>query len=496
MQNLSFHIISAIDNKMGIGINGSLPWNLPEDMEFFKNKTYNSIVIMGSKTFFSIPPKFRPLKNRHNIVITNQDTLINSTKIPSNLSFCIFEDFEYHIHEANKNNITPYTNVFIIGGQQIYSLFFKYFHNQHNISNLSIHITHILSNFHCDVFFPYIPEYFKLIQYSPIHISKHNSLKFRFLTYKITRDDNYTKEQPYINIASDILKLTNNPNNLRIDRTNTGIFSIFSTQMRFNIKDNIPILTTKKIPFKTCVYELLWFLKGSTDNKWLQNKNVHIWDGNSTRQFLDSNGLNHLQENDTGACYPFQWRHFGAKYIDCNTDYTGQGFDQIKYVINLLKNNPYSRRIFLSAWNPTDLSNTCLPPCHVSIQFFVNKHIYTDNSGNSTEVKYLSGHMYQRSADWFLGEPFNILSYTILIYLLAEICSMKPYELIISTGDTHIYQNHITQMKEQINKTPLSKPILKINPSVKNKNIEQIDINDFELIGYFSHPTIKGLMAV
>ena len=206
--------------------------------------------------------------------------------------------------------------------------------------------------------------------------------------------------------------------------------------------------------------ELLWFLRGETDNKILQDKNVHIWDGNSTREFLDKVGLNHLREGDIGAAYGFQFRHFGAEYENCDTDYTGKGFDQVKYVLDQIRNNPNSRRIILNLWNPPFLDKAVLPPCHMVYQF----RVY-----NNT----LSCSMYQRSGDIGLGVPFNIASAALMTYLFAHMTGLQPGELTHTIGDAHIYNNHIEAMKEQLNRVPLPFPKLKL------KDRDQKDIGDY-----------------
>ena len=276
----------------------------------------------------------------------------------------------------------------------------------------------------------------------------------------------------------------------RQDRTQTGTVSIFGCQMRFDISTSIPLLTTKRVPWKSCIHELLWFLKGDTNAMHLRKVGVPIWDGNTTRQFLDQRGLSHLPEGDIGAGYGFQWRHFGATYVDCNaTDaYVDKGFDQIQYIIDQLKHDPFSRRIFMSAWNPAAMKDMALPPCHVSAQFYVD----VDEDG----TKRLSCHMYQRSVDCFLGLPFNIMSYATLTYILCTLCDMKPHELVISTGDTHIYKDHIEQVKTQLSRTSYPPPILWVNPSLKDRPIENWSIDDFKVIGYYHHPALVAKMSV
>jgi thymidylate synthase len=294
---------------------------------------------------------------------------------------------------------------------------------------------------------------------------------------------NQCMETPYLTTVKQII----GNGELREDRTGTGTISIFGNQIRFDISEYVPLLTTKFVPWKSCIQELLWFLKGRTDSKELEAVKVNIWKDNTTREFLDQRGLTHLPDGDIGAGYGFQWRHFGADYKDCHTDYTGEGFDQIADVIHQLKENPTSRRIMFSAWNPSFLGKMALPPCHVLCQFYVS---FKDNQ------KYLSCQMYQRSQDVFLGAPFNIFSYTALTYLLAKMCDMKPQKLIISSGDTHIYKDHIEQMKEQVRRIPLSSPILRVSDTVTTKNIDDITIQDFDLDGYFYHPRLYGKMSV
>jgi thymidylate synthase len=292
-------------------------------------------------------------------------------------------------------------------------------------------------------------------------------------------------ETPYMNLVRSIL----NNGEVRDDRTGTGTLSIFGHQIRFNISESVPLLTTKFVPWKSCIQELLWFLKGRTDSRELEAVGVGIWKGNTRRDFLDNRGLTELPEGDIGAGYGFQWRHFGADYINCETDYTGAGYDQIREVIRQLKYDPTSRRILFSAWNPAALHRMALPPCHVMCQFYVSMK-------NATELPVLSCHLYQRSQDVFLGAPFNIFSYTTLTYLLARMCSMTPGELVISTGDTHIYKDHIDAMREQMRRMPLAAPVLTVTKRVAYKKIEEITLDDFNVEGYFYHPRLYGKMSV
>ncbi|GBC00474.1 hypothetical protein RclHR1_03870014 [Rhizophagus clarus] len=270
----------------------------------------------------------------------------------------------------------------------------------------------------------------------------------------------------------------------RKDRTGTGTLSIFAApQLRFSLRDNIlPLLTTKRVFTRAIIEELLWFIKGDTNSKHLTEKGVHIWDGNGSREYLDEIGLSHRKEGDLGPVYGFQWRHFGAEYIDCDTDYTGRGVDQLQEVINKIKNNPNDRRIILSAWNPADLKKMALPPCHMFCQFYVSN------------AKRLSCLLYQRSCDVGLGVPFNIASYAMLTHMIAHVTGCSPGEFIHTMGDTHIYNDHIDALKTQIKREPKAFPRLEFRREINNINDFKYD--DFIITGYEPHPQIKMKMSV
>ena len=285
-------------------------------------------------------------------------------------------------------------------------------------------------------------------------------------------------EEGYINLLRKILE----EGVERDDRTGVGTLSLFGEQLRFNLDGQFPLLTTKKVFTKAIIHELLFFIKGSTDSKILEKENVNIWKWNTTREFLDDRNLTDYEEGDLGPMYGFNWRHFNAEYEGCDKDYTGAGLDQLQNVINEIKNNPDSRRLLITTFNPSVIEKSCLMPCHgISVQFYVNDG-------------YLSCMMNQRSCDTMLGLPFNITSYAMLTYMIAYICDLKPKELIISTGDTHIYTNHMNQVKEQITRKPFIFPQLKIKRNILN--IDDFKYEDFEIIEYKCHPGIKTPMAV
>ncbi|RDY58823.1 thymidylate synthase [Flagellimonas nanhaiensis] len=269
----------------------------------------------------------------------------------------------------------------------------------------------------------------------------------------------------------DLLKHVLEHGNQKGDRTGTGTLSVFGYQMRFDLSEGFPMVTTKKLHLKSIIYELLWFLKGDTNVKYLQENGVRIWN-----EWADENG-------DLGPVYGHQWRNWDS-----------EGIDQIKEVIETLKTNPNSRRLLVSAWNPSVLPDTsvsfaenvangkaALPPCHAFFQFYV-----ADGK--------LSCQLYQRSADIFLGVPFNIASYALFTLMMAQVCGYEPGEFVHTFGDAHIYTNHMEQVELQLSREPRPLPTIKLNPSVTN--IFDFTFEDFELLNYDPHPHIKGVVAV
>ena len=263
--------------------------------------------------------------------------------------------------------------------------------------------------------------------------------------------------QQYLNLLNRILT----EGTQKGDRTGTGTLSIFGHQMRFDLRDGFPLLTTKKLHLKSIIYELLWFLRGDTNVRYLQEHGVRIWN-----EWADENG-------ELGPVYGHQWRSW--------PDYKGGTIDQIKNVVDMIKHNPDSRRMLVTAWNPAEVEDMALPPCHCLFQFYV-----ADGR--------LSLQLYQRSADSFLGVPFNIASYALLLQMIAQVTGLEAGEFIHTTGDTHLYLNHLEQAKLQLTREPRPLPKMKINPDVKD--IFDFKYEDFELIGYDPLPHIPGGVAV
>ena len=259
----------------------------------------------------------------------------------------------------------------------------------------------------------------------------------------------------------DLLQEIMNKGVVRSDRTGTGTKSIFGHQMRFNLQEGSPLLTTKKVHLRSIIHELLWFISGDTNIAYLHDNKVTIWD-----EWADENG-------DLGPVYGKQWRSWQTP--------DGRSIDQLSEVIETIKKNPDSRRMIVCAWNPSDVDKMALPPCHCFFQFYV------------AEGK-LSCQLYQRSADTFLGVPFNIASYALLTMMIAQVCGLEPGEFVHTTGDTHIYLNHFDQVREQLSREPRPLPVMKLNPDVKS--IFDFKYEDFELVGYDPWPAIKAPVAV
>ncbi|XP_068639993.1 putative bifunctional dihydrofolate reductase-thymidylate synthase [Aristolochia californica] len=505
----SYQVVVAATKSMGIGKDGKLPWRLPSDLKFFKELTLTTsdpvkknAVIMGRKTWESIPLQHRPLAGRLNVVLTRSgsfniasvENVVVSGSMSSALQLLAASPYSLSIEK-----------VFVIGGGQI-------LREALNASGCdAIHVTEIETDIECDTFIPSI----NFSVYQPWYISfplVENSIRYAFVTYvrvqnpmegplatcnsqeidgkpgiPIISVENFSflpkmiferhGEYMYLRLVQDIIA----SGIQKDDRTGTGTLSKFGCQMRFNLRKSFPLLTTKKVFWRGVVEELLWFISGSTNAKILQDKGIRIWEGNASRDYLDSIGLTDREEGDLRPIYGFQWRHSGASYTNMHADYTGKGFDQLLDVIHKIRSNPDDRRIVLSAWNPSDLKKMALPPCHMFAQFYV---------ANGE----LSCQMYQRSADMGLGVPFNIASYALLTCMVAHVCDLTPGDFIHVLGDAHVYRTHVRPLQEQLQKLPKPFPILKINP--EKKDIDSFVAADFTLVGYNPHQKIEMKMAI
>ena len=492
-------LIVAHDNKYGIGKNNQLPWKLSQELQYFKHLTtrhpsrttpselYLNAVIMGRKTWDSIPTKFRPLPNRLNVVLTKNRSLLESQY--NNLTYftdTLDEGIEYVQDYIVKILNKKVGEIFIIGGASIYREAWK----RNDLVNL--YLTHIYEDFECDTFLTSREEFPKLVEnYNLSTVSEFNQEKdIYFRYYKYQRKD-YDLESPtiYHNLEEqqylDLLYKVGLYGIKRDDRTGVGTISTFGEVQKFNLRDTFPILTTKRMYFKAIFEELMLYLRGQTDNKILQEKNIHIWDGNTSREFLDKRGLYDYEEGDMGETYGFNFRHFGGTYRGCqNQDTSPNGFDQLKNVLDLIANNPTSRRMIISLWNPYTEHKAALPSCLCWYQFYVN--IYD---------KTLSLLINIRSSDFFLANNWNVCTGALLVHLICNLehINLTPGDLTVISGDTHIYLNHLEQVKLNLERKP--KPFPKLVVKGK-KNIEDYQYEDVKLLGYQPYPNIKAEMAV
>ncbi len=444
-------IVAVNRDNYNIGINGDLPWlrRIPEDMKFFKSISLFKPVIMGRKTMESIPKRFYPLPDRLNIVISRTLEKYDNT--------IIFNDFNKAVDWLIS---FKFTEIMVIGGEEIYKLALN-----HKLCKC-VYVTYVdpklcKESHDGDKFFPHdmIPKSFvkeQLHVYDDISIVKYICL------------DINNEEMQYIDLVKRIIKDGYRTSN----RTGVDTLTVYGNTMEFSLHDGtIPLLTTKKMAWKSVVIELLWFISGSTNTKFLLDNDVHIWDGNTTREFLDSRGLFDLNVGDVGPSYGYQWRFHNDE----------QPIDQLQNCIDQIINDPESRRIIMTAWNPKMIDKMALPPCHILCQFHVN-----------TVLNELNCHIYQRSADVGLGIPFNIASYSLLVHLICGIVNINPGKLIYTTSNTHIYTNHIDGLLEQIMRDPYKFPKVKINTQ---KKIDDYKYDDIELIEYNYYNQIKLIMC-
>lgn len=457
----NFSIIVSIDSNSGIAKNHEIPWSSSEDMRFFRDTTLGkrkNVVIMGRITYESIPVDCRPLEGRTCVVISktwkqenHPDIRVYSSLIEALVGLGSSKNFE---------------DIFIAGGEQIY----KEAINNFLYLCKRIYVTKFKMDYSCDQFFP-----FQTIKDIPLFcdVTKSRDYSRYIFVPKVEHG-----EMQYLNL----LRTVRNAEQKQ-DRTGVGTRSIFGTRMEFDLK-SLPIITTKKVNYEAVIKELLFFISGKTDSKILHDQGVKIWDANTSKEALEKLGLK-WNEGDIGPLYPWQWRHYGAEYNGSDADSTGVGIDQLGNLIKNIKDEPHSRRHILTAWNPSQLNQMCLAPCHIMAQFNV-----------SSDKKYLDCQVYQRSGDLFLGVPFNITSYALLTYMIATITSLTPRRLIHIIGDAHIYNNHLNQVDTQLNRTPRPFPTLKFRNATRLHEIDDFNFDSFIIENYNSWPYISAEMAV
>jgi dihydrofolate reductase/thymidylate synthase len=448
----TINIILAVDKNGGLGLKNKLPWYISDELKIFKQKTLDSIVIVGRKTLEDLPF----LKDRQIFCITRNTNNIHSK---NEVIFC-FNNIETAIEQSIKLN----KKVFIIGGYQIYNYVFEKLKNNFNFK---VHISFIKDSYDCDT-------YFDLNNLKDFYISKKEEFEL-FTHYEM----DYQKygEQQYLNLLKDIIK-----NGERRTGRNGDIISDFCKHLKFDLRNGYPLLTTKKMFLKGIIEELLFFIRGDTNSKILEEKGINIWKGNTDRKFLDTNGFSYRKDGEMGPMYGFQWRSFNKLYQDGTNTVDHKdfyGIDQLKNVINEIKTNPTSRRILLSTYNPCQVEQGVLYPCHsIIIQFYV-------------QDGFLDMFCYNRSNDNFHGTPFNIASTSLLLMIISQITNLIPRFVNISQGDSHIYGEHIDAVKEQILRIPYVFPKLILPEFETLEEVEKMTFNDFKLENYLYYPTIK-----
>ncbi len=442
-----FSLIAAMTLKCGIGLNNTLPWKLKSDLKQFQEKTTRNAIIMGRKTWESLPKK--PLPNRLNIIISKNEEEKDKALIAKN--------FHDALELAQSQN-----EIFVIGGSRVFECAVK-----HPLCT-KLFITQILTNIECDTFMsPIDLKKYELTETSPVQ--HENGIDFQYLVYTKRHE-----EYQYLDLVREILDIGNEKG----DRTGTGVFSVFGRSLTFSLRNGcLPLITTKKVYWQGAIQELLWMISGSTDSRKLDAKKCKIWNPNA-KDFYDKGNVNIL--GDCGPIYGHQMRHCGAEYIDCETDYKGKGIDQLQELITTIKTNPNDRRLLMNLWNINDLKKMCLPPCHLLSQFYI---------ANGE----LSCIFYMRSSDIAIGLPFNLVFYSILTLAIATVCKLQLGDVTVNLGDTHAYKNVIDGLKLQLTRKPMEQPTIRLKTN--RDFIDEFVFEDFE-VNYISHPAIKMEMAV
>lgn len=488
-------LLVCVDSNFGFGKNNQIPWMIREDMNFFQDTSKRSTnkkrncIIMGKNTWFSLPEQFRGLTERTNIVVSASTTQTqfddsNKTKTEAYLV--------KHFHDAINTTYTlDLDHVFIGGGYEIY--------NQ-SLQKCFLHylyFTIIDYDYECDKIFPCEALEEIITGYNIVHdktfslmdhnTKKKHNVRFIKLVHKdVDHDPIMTSDKTYLNLLGETLET----GNFREGR-NGNTFSLFGKSIAYDLAKGFPLLTTKTVSLPNIFKELMFFINGNTNTNLLKDQGVNIWNGNTNREFLDKVGLKNYVEGDMGPMYGFQWRHFDAEYSGCNSDYTGKGCDQLMNCINLIKNDPHSRRIVMTTFNPKQANQGCLYPCHgICIQFYVER----DSK--------LSCLMLQRSGDLFLGIPYNIASYALLVHMICEVINndpnytkpkLTPGQLLITIGDVHIYESHQSQVVRQLLREPVEFPKLTFGRTVCD--LTDFKLEDLVLTNYNAYPNIPAKMV-
>jgi len=477
--------ILAHSYSQGISKSGKIPWNCKKDMSFMKSITtapgLKNGLLMGRKTFDSIG---RILPNRENIIVSSQQLDTNAHVVVS---------ISAGIEKGKELGLDI---LWVFGGATIYEAFLEEPQFSQLIDGFIITTT---PERKCDTFiqrniYQFIEKYQYTSIFPPRVLERVEDGVYELSIYsrlpKVKKEwdsiisalEGNTIDKSYLELVKRIFS----QGNCRETRNGTTI-SKFCENITFDLSEGFPLLTTKKVFFNAVIRELLWFIKGDTDARHLEAHNVTIWSGNTSKEFLEKNNLPY-EEGIGGPIYGYQWRNFGQEYEykDKNgeiqkTPGVKHGVDQLQFIIDELRTNPMSRRLFMTGWNPNQLNQMCLPPCHISYQFYV-------------ENGRLSCMMLQRSADVFLGLPFNIASVALLVHFVANIVSLQPGKIHISIGDAHIYEDHLEPIRVQLERSGMDYDLPKLILKKKPMKMEDYEFEDVEIQNYKSHPPIKAKM--
>lgn len=466
-----FNIILAVDKTYGYDKNGEIPWRklYSEDMKMFKKTTIgegNNCVIMGRKTWDSIGKK--PLIDRYNIILTRNDVIMNNVENGSNFHFDqnIDKALEY-IH----NN--KFDNIFVLGGESLWNEFL----NRKLVNNIFITIIPDVQDFNCTKHFNIFSHKrfkdFKFVEENILDSNKPDKQSAIVKHYKYQNKE----ELLFLKTLDKIIK----KGVYKMDRSGVGTYSLFGKSFSYDIRNyRLPVFTHRKVFIRGIIEELLFFISGKTNTKILEEKKVNIWKQHTSREYLDKMGLSSdkYKEGSYGPAYGFQLRHWGAEFEGDDADYTGKGIDQLQYIVDLLKDKEKrnSRRILFSYWNPSVIDKVPLPSCHVLYNFFVNP-----------ETEELSVSFYQRSNDFALAAVFNIVSASLLTFMLCKITGLKPCKCVHNIGDLHLYSNQIESVKEFMNNSSdINYPVMGFKEK-KYENMEDFSYEDFVLMFYNSY---------
>jgi dihydrofolate reductase / thymidylate synthase len=475
-----FSLIVARLPNGGIGYRNKLPWHYQADLQHFKNVTTEDVdghpnnVIMGRNTWMSLS---KILPGRKNVVISSRsreelEIISREVEVYSSLSLAL--------ENCQKGK------TFVIGGKMLYEEAV----NSPYLESIYETVIYIMGDYPCDVFF--IQQFGQqssksskslksvLVKESNFEIKDAVRSVLKFSEYHVVRESG---EQQYLELLSEVTRRS-----VRQNRTSVLTHSVFGRLLRFDLSKGFPLFTTKQIFLRGIFEELMWIIRGQTDSRILSARRVHIWDGNTTREFLDNRGLQHLPVGDIGPGYGHTWRRYGAGYDTCENILPG-GIDQLKYVLNLLKNDPYDRRMVVSAWNPCDLDKIALPQCHILFQFYLDDEDITN--------KKLCCKFDMRSCDLFHGFPFNIASYSLLTHMFAKLLGYGVGEVIATLGDAHIYDSHMTEVMQQLFRPVRDFPQLEITKALFTlEDIEQLEFTDITVTNYHPHKKLSAPMVV